>query len=94
VLAVHPSAFLVGVDASSEMLGYAARRSWPNVCNCSSLEDPLPTGPFDVVVTALAVHHLDGSPKPDHFQRAAWVLSAGGRFVLGDVVVPDTPPTR
>ena len=52
------------------------------------LEDELPPGPFDLVVSALAVHHLDGAGKRDLFSRVARVLEPGGLFVLGDVVVP------
>jgi hypothetical protein len=29
------------------------------------LQDPLPQGNFDLVVSALAVHHLDGAGKAD-----------------------------
>jgi len=52
------------------------------------LEDPLPAGPFDLVVSALAVHHLESADKQVLFQRIAEVLKPGGRFVLADVVVP------
>ena len=55
------------------------------------LEDPLPAGPFDLVFSVLAVHHLDGPAKADLFRRVAAVLEPGGRFVLADVVVPDDP---
>ena len=51
----------------------------------------LQEGPFDLVVSALAVHHLDGPGKADLFQRVAAVLEPAGRFVLGDVVVPNDP---
>jgi tRNA (cmo5U34)-methyltransferase len=54
-------------------------------------EDPLPAGPFDLVVSALAVHHLAGRAKADLFARVAGVLAPGGRFVLGDIVVPSDP---
>jgi tRNA (cmo5U34)-methyltransferase len=57
----------------------------------AGLADPLPDGPFDLVVSALAVHHLDGPRKADLFRRVARVLTAGGRFVLGDLVVPEDP---
>jgi tRNA (cmo5U34)-methyltransferase len=43
------------------------------------------------VVSALAVHHLDGPAKGDLFQRVAERLVPGGRFVIGDVVIPDDP---
>ncbi|MGH2977382.1 MAG: methyltransferase domain-containing protein, partial [Gaiellaceae bacterium] len=52
------------------------------------LEDELPPWPFDLVVSALAVHHLDGAGKRRLFSRVAGVLRPGGHFVLGDVVVP------
>jgi tRNA (cmo5U34)-methyltransferase len=55
------------------------------------LEEPLPEGPFDLVVSALAVHHLDGVGKADLFARIADRLGPDGRFVLGDVVVPEDP---
>jgi tRNA (cmo5U34)-methyltransferase len=41
------------------------------------------------VVSALAVHHLDGPGKADLFRRVARILAPGGRFVLGDLVVPE-----
>ena len=55
------------------------------------LEDPLPPGPFDLVMSTLAVHHLGAEGKADLFARIAEVLSPGGRFVLADLVVPDDP---
>lgn len=53
--------------------------------------NPLPPGPFDLVVSALAIHHLDGAGKADLFRRIAEILGAGGRFVLGDLIVSDDP---
>ncbi len=93
VLARHRGAFLVGLDASREMLG-RARATLPAdraQLLVARLEDPLPAGPFDVVVSVLAVHHLDGPAKADLFRRLAAVLTPGGRVVLGDVVIPDDP---
>jgi tRNA (cmo5U34)-methyltransferase len=52
------------------------------------IEQPLPEGPFDLVASALCVHHLQGALKRDLFARVREVLAPGGRFVLGDVVVP------
>ena len=93
VLAANPLALLVGLDASAEMLAHA-RSSLPADrvrLIVARLEDPLPAGPFDLVVSALAVHHLDGPGKADLFRRVRPVLSPGGRFVLGDVIVPEDP---
>jgi tRNA (cmo5U34)-methyltransferase len=82
---------LVGVDASEEMLAYA-RGALPGAdLRVGRFEDPLPDGPFGLVFSALAVHHLDGPAKADLFARVARVLEPGGRFVLADVVVPEDP---
>jgi len=93
VLARHPRASLVGVDASSEMLGHARTVLAPERAELEvgRLEDPLPAGPFDLVIAVLAVHHLDGPGKVDLFARIAAVLAPGGRLVLGDVVIPEEP---
>ena len=55
------------------------------------LQEALPDGPFDLVTSALAVHHLDADGKRDLFTRIAAALSPGGRFVLGDVIAPEDP---
>jgi tRNA (cmo5U34)-methyltransferase len=94
VLDLHPDARLTGIDVSPEMLEQAraelpARRIDELVP--SRLEDALPAGPFDLVVSVLAVHHLDSAAKADLYRRIARVLQPGGRFVLGDVVVPERP---
>jgi tRNA (cmo5U34)-methyltransferase len=93
VLAAHPRAQLTGIDSSEPMLDVARssldrKRATLRVCG---LEDPLPAGPFDLCVSALTVHHLEGAGKADIFERLSAVLSPGGRFVLADVVVPDDP---
>jgi tRNA (cmo5U34)-methyltransferase len=85
---LHPEAEWVGIDASEAMLA-RAREGLPDAdLRLQRLEDELPAGPFDLVVSALAVHHLGGAGKRDLFARVAHVLRPGGVFVLGDVVVP------
>jgi tRNA (cmo5U34)-methyltransferase len=93
LLAAHPNARLVGLDASAPMLD-AARAALPAdrvELVLGRIERPLPAGPFDLVVSALAVHHLDAAGKRDLFARVAAVLESVGRFVLADVVVPPDP---
>jgi tRNA (cmo5U34)-methyltransferase len=91
VLARHPDAALVGIDVSADMLAVARERLPRADLRVARLEDPLPSGPFDLVFSVLAIHHLDGPGKADLFRRVAAVLALGGRFVIGDVVVPDDP---
>ena len=90
VRAGQPDAVWVGIDASEAMLARARERIPDADLRHRRLEDELPEGRFDLVVSALAVHHLDGAGKRDLFSRVARVLRPGGLFVLGDVVVP--PP--
>jgi tRNA (cmo5U34)-methyltransferase len=91
VRALHPGASWIGVDASEPMLA-RARVALPDAdLRFGRLERALPEGPFDLVVSALAVHHLDGAGKRDLFRRVAAALRQRGVFVLGDVVVPDDP---
>ena len=90
LLDLHPGAELVGIDESAEMVAVASADVAGNL-RVRRLQDPLPEGNFDLVVSALAVHHLDGAGKADLFARVADRLRPGGRFVLGDVVVPDDP---
>jgi tRNA (cmo5U34)-methyltransferase len=90
VLELHPEAAFVGIDESEEMLEEARRSlATRSEFRAARLQDPLPDGPFDLVFSALTVHHLDAGEKADLFRRVADVLRPGGRFVLGDVVVPE-----
>jgi tRNA (cmo5U34)-methyltransferase len=88
VRALHPEAHWVGIDSSEAMLARARERLPDAELRLQRLEDELPAGQFDLVVSALAVHHLDAPGKQELFSRVARVLHPGGRFVLGDVVVP------
>jgi tRNA (cmo5U34)-methyltransferase len=88
VLAAHPDARWTGIDASEAMLARARERLPQAELRRSRLEDPLPAGPFDLVVSVLAVHHLPGDAKRKLFTRVAQVSD---NFVLGDVVVPERP---
>lgn len=91
VLAQHPGARAIGVDENAGMLEVARSRlvGRPVDFVVADLLDPLPAGPFDLVTSALAVHHLDGPGKAELFTRVAAVLRPGARFVLGDVIIPD-----
>ena len=91
VLARHPGARLVGVDESEEMLAAAGAALADGDVDLrrGRFQDPLPPGPFDLVVSVFAIHHLDAPGKADLFARLAAVLVPGARFVFADVVVPE-----
>jgi tRNA (cmo5U34)-methyltransferase len=90
VLPMHPAAQAVGVDENDGMLSVARARlaEYDIRLHVADLRDELPAGPFDLVTSALAVHHLDGPGKAELFERVAAVLRPSGRFVLADVIVP------
>lgn len=93
ILAAHPQARLHGIDSSPKMLA-AARSALAGHdvrLDVARIEDPLPHGPFELIVSALTIHHLDGPDKAALFTRIADVLPPGGRFVLADIVVPEGP---
>ncbi len=95
VLGVHPGARLTGVDSSEPMLAVArdalAAHEPAVDLRVGRLEDPPPDGRFELVFSALAVHHLDAPGKAALFARVAGALAPGRRFVLGDVVIPIDP---
>jgi len=93
VLDRHPDAHLTGIDGSPGMVD-VARENLPSdrvSLLVRGLEDPLPKGTFDLVVSALAVHHLEGADKADLFDRIARQLDPRGRFVFADVIEPVNP---
>jgi tRNA threonylcarbamoyl adenosine modification protein (Sua5/YciO/YrdC/YwlC family) len=93
LLARHAHATLVGIDVSKPMLA-SAREQLPAAraeLRVGTLEAPLPDGPFDLVASALCVHHLRGPEKRELFRRIFDALEPGGRFVLADVILPIDP---
>jgi tRNA threonylcarbamoyl adenosine modification protein (Sua5/YciO/YrdC/YwlC family) len=93
VLERHPEALLVGIDENEGMLAVAGSQLPAErvELRVGRIEEPLPEGRFDLVTSALCVHHLDGVGKADLFRRVRDALDPGGLFVLGDVVVPVDP---
>ena len=89
----HREADLVGVDESTGMLDVARSRLPADRVSLrvARLQDRLPDGPFDLVASALCVHHLLAEEKRDLFERIHAVLEPGGRFVLADVIVTEDP---
>ncbi len=88
VLARHPDAQLVLLDGAAPMLAQArtllAQHDVTLVV--ADLRDRLPEGPFDAVVSALAIHHLDDGAKRDLTARVLAALRPGGVFVNAEQV--------
>jgi len=84
----YPDAELTGLDSQPEMV-FATRELGIEV-RLARMEDPLPDGPWDLVISVLSVHHLDGEQKRDLFRR---VRQQSRALVLGDVVIADPQVT-
>ena len=81
LLAAHPAAEVTGLDSSPEMVFHA--RGMDIDVRLARMEDPLPDGPWDLVIAVLSVHHLTDDEKRDLFRR---VREQSRSLVLGDVV--------
>lgn len=84
----YPDAEVTGLDAQPEMV-FKAREHGIAV-RLARMQDPLPDGPWDLVISVLSVHHLDENQKRDLFRR---VREQSRAFVMGDVVEADPQVT-
>lgn len=83
----YPEALVTGLDSTPRMV-FEARELGIDV-RLARIEDPLPDGPWDLVVSVLTIHHLDADGKRDLFRR---VRAESRALVFGDVV--EVPPER
>lgn len=89
LLARFPEAQVTGLDADPAMI--FAAREMEIEARLARMEDPLPDGPWDLVIGVLAIHHLDSDQKRDLFRR---VREQSASFVIGDVVKADPQLTE
>lgn len=78
----YPDARITGLDSSADMVFKARELGWEEM-RLGRIEDPLPDGPWDLVISVLTVHHLDADGKRDLFRR---VREQSRALVIGDVV--------
>ncbi len=91
VLAAHPSARLVLLDGSEEMLARAAERLPEAEIVQGDMREGLPAGPFDAVVSSLAIHHLEHDEQRRLYAAAAEALRPGGVFVNAEHILERSP---
>jgi tRNA (cmo5U34)-methyltransferase len=84
ILDAYPEVQITGLDSSPEMV-FRAREMVEDV-RLARMEDPLPDGPWDLVISVLSVHHLTDEQKRLLFRR---VREQSNALVLGDVVKGD-----
>jgi tRNA (cmo5U34)-methyltransferase len=95
VLGARPQAGGVAVDFSPPMLERARERfaGAPGVeLHQRDLVEPLPDlGRFDLVVSSLAIHHLEDARKRELYAEILGLLAPGGRFSNLEHVSSPTP---
>ena len=70
LIEAYPDAWVVGLDASPDMV-FRARQTYDDV-QLARMEDPLPDGPWDLVISVLSVNDLSDEkasplpPRKDH----------------------------
>jgi tRNA (cmo5U34)-methyltransferase len=88
LIAAYPEAWVIGLDASADMV-FRARENYDDV-QLARMEDPLPEGPWDLVIGVLSIHHLRSEQKKNLFRQ---VREQARSFVIGDVVKAEAEVT-
>jgi tRNA (cmo5U34)-methyltransferase len=88
VLTRSPTASVTLFDQSAEMLEVATDRLQPYTITTAqgSFDESLPAGPFDAVISALAIHHLGDEQKARLIHRVTGTLADGGVLINADQV--------
>ncbi len=80
LIEAHPDAWVIGLDASPDMV-FRARQSYDDV-QLARMEDPLPDGPWDLVISVLSAGEL----PDDQLQALCRRVKEQSRsLVIGDV---------
>jgi len=89
----YPEAQLTLLDGAPAMIEKAAAKLGARAAAAlvQDFGDPLPAGPFDAIVSSLAIHHLDDAGKGSLYSRAHASLRPGGTFVNAEQVLGETP---
>jgi tRNA (cmo5U34)-methyltransferase len=83
LIEAYPDAWVVGLDSSPDMV-FRARATYDDV-QLARMEDPLPDGPWDLVISVLSVDQLDDNQAQALYRR---VKDHSRALVIGDVFSP------
>jgi tRNA (cmo5U34)-methyltransferase len=75
----HPDAWVIGLDSSPDMV-FRARQTYDDV-QLARMEDPLPDGPWDLVISVLSIGELSDDQRRTLFRR---VREQSRALVIGD----------
>lgn len=94
VAARFPEADLTLIDVSEKMLDLARARFAGRAAGvtfvAADYSSFLPSPPFDLIISALSIHHLADPQKEALFARCYEALAPGGFFVNADQVLGQT----
>src|ERR1044072_8887079 len=79
LIEAHPDAWVIGLDSSPDMV-FRARQTYDDV-QLARMEDPLPDGPWDLVISVLSVGDLDEEQMRSLLRRVA---EQSRSLVIGD----------
>jgi tRNA (cmo5U34)-methyltransferase len=93
VVEAFPDVRIELLDASEPMLREARERLGESVTavHVADMAAGLPDGPYDAIVSALAIHHLHDADKRALLGHVHDRLRAGGVFVNAEQVAPPSP---
>ena len=93
VASAYPEARFELLDGSSEMLSEARKLLGDRIAgvHVQDMAQELPAGPFDAVVSGLAIHHMADAEKRSLFRRVHAALRPRGLFVNAEQVLGPTP---
>jgi tRNA (cmo5U34)-methyltransferase len=80
---------VIGLDSDPNMV-YRLREEYDDV-QLARMEDPLPDGPWDLVISVLSVHLITDDAKHTLFRR---VREQAKALVIGDVVKAEKQMTK
>jgi tRNA (cmo5U34)-methyltransferase len=84
LIEAYPDAWVVGLDSSPDMV-FRARQTYDDV-QLARMEDPLPDGPWDLVISVLSTGDLDGEQLQALCRR---VREHSRSLVIGDLFTPE-----
>ena len=80
LIEAFPDSWVIGLDSSPDMV-FRARQSYDDV-QLARMEDPLPDGPWDLVISVLSINELDDTQRQALCRR---VREQARSLVIGDV---------
>ncbi len=84
LIEAHPDAWVIGLDSSPDMV-FRARQTYDDV-QLARMEDPLPDGPWDLVIAVLSLGELDDDQRRTLCRR---VREHSRSLVIGEALDPE-----